>query len=61
MLFLFGFCYAFARICLLMHCGHLLGKGLVYAVYLLSCHFPIGILGQMWCLIVSITDLCPLS
>ena len=23
--------------------------------------FPIGILGQVWCLIVSIPDLCPLS
>ena len=22
--------------------------------------FPIGILGQVWCLIVSIPDLCPL-
>ena len=26
-----------------------------------DCHFPIGILGQVWCLIVSISDLCPLS
>ena len=26
-----------------------------------SCHFPIGILGQVWCLIVSIPDLCPPS
>ena len=26
-----------------------------------SCHFPIGILGQVWCLIVSIPDLCSLS
>ena len=25
------------------------------------CHFPIGILGQVWYLIVSIPDLCPLS
>ena len=25
------------------------------------CHFPIGILGQVWCLIVSIPDLYPLS
>ena len=23
--------------------------------------FPFGILGQVWCLIVSIPDLCPLS
>ena len=28
MLFLSCFCYAFVRICLLMPCGHLLGKGL---------------------------------
>ena len=28
-------------------------------VTLQSC--PIGILGQVWCLIVSIPDLCPLS
>ena len=26
-----------------------------------SCHFPIGILGQVWCLIVSIPDHCSLS
>ena len=28
-----------------------------------SCHFPIEILGQLWCLVVSIPgpDLCPLS
>ena len=26
-----------------------------------SCHFPIGILGQVWCLIVSTPDLSPLS
>ena len=25
------------------------------------CTFLIGILGQVWCLIVSIPDLCPLS
>ena len=34
---------------------------LVCDVKLCSCHFPIGNLGQMWCLIVSIPDLCPLS
>ena len=40
------------------------GKGLtseLSIVYLRSCHFPIGILGQVWCLIVSIPDLCPFS
>ena len=34
---------------------------LVCDVLLWSCHFPIGILGRVWCLIVSIPDLCPLS
>ena len=33
---------------------------LVCDVYLWR-HFPIGILGQVWCLIVLIPDLCPLS
>ena len=27
----------------------------------LFCHFPIGILGQVWYLIVSIPDLCTLT
>ena len=26
-----------------------------------NCHFPIGILGQVWYLIVSIPDLCTLT
>ena len=34
---------------------------LVCDILLRSCHFPIGILGQVWCLIVSIPDLCPRS
>ena len=34
---------------------------LVCDVLLWRCRFPIGILGQVWCLIVSIPDLCPLS
>ena len=34
---------------------------LVFDVLLWRCHFPIGILGQVWCLIVSIPDLCHLS
>ena len=25
------------------------------------CHFPVGILGHVWCLVVLIPDLCPLS
>ena len=30
-------------------------------VLLWVCHFPIGILGQVWYLIVSIPDLCTLT
>ena len=51
MLFLSCFCNAFLQVCLLMPCGHLLGCLIV------KLSLPIGILGQMWCLIVSIPDL----
>ena len=34
---------------------------LVCGVFLYVCHFPIGILGQVWYLIVSIPDLCTLT
>ena len=34
---------------------------LVCSVLLRVCHFPIGILGQVWYLIVSIPDLCTLT
>ena len=34
---------------------------LVCGVFLWVCHFPIGILGQVWYLIVSIPDLCTLT
>ena len=58
MSFTFCFCYAFVRVC-----GHLLGKDwplvFVCGVKFWRCHFPIWILGQVWCLIVSIPDLCP--
>ena len=44
---------------------HLLGKGwpLCSRLWCLLwvCHFPIGILGQVWYLIVSISDLCTLT
>ena len=36
------FCYAFVRARLLMHCGHLLGKG-----------WPLG--SRLWCLIVKLS------
>ena len=41
MLFLSCVCYAFVRVCLLMSCGHLLGKG-----------WPLG--SRLWFLIVSL-------
>ena len=54
----------FVRVCLYVLCGHLLGKGwpLDSRLWCLLwvCHFPIGILGQVWYLIVSIPDLCNL-
>ena len=54
----------FVRICLYVLCGHLLGKGWPLGsrlwCLLWVCHFPIGILGQVWYLIVSIPDLCNL-
>ena len=58
-------CFVFVRVCLYVLCGHLLGKGwplgslLWYLLWV--CHFSIGILGQVWYLIVSIPDLCTLT
>ena len=40
--FMSRFCYAFVRICLLMPCGHLRGKG-----------WPLG--SRVWCLIVKLS------
>ena len=39
------------------------GKGLAswLSFVMSNCEVPIGILGQVWCLIVSLPDLCPLS
>ena len=58
-------CYVFGRVCLYVLCGHLLGKdwplGSRLWCQLWVCHFPIGILGQVWYLIVSIPDLCTLT
>ena len=54
----------FVRVCLYVLCGHLLEKGWPLGsrlwCLLWVCHFPIGILGQVWYLIVSIPDLCNL-
>ena len=54
------------HVCSVKPCGHLLGKGwplgsLVCDVLLCFVTFPYGILGQVWCLIVSIPDLYLLS
>ena len=58
-------CYVFVRVCLYVLWGHLLGKGWPLGsrlwCLLWVCHFPIGILGQVWYLIVSIPDLCTLT
>ena len=55
----------FVHVCLYVPCGHLLGKGWPLGsrlwCLLWVCHFPIGILGQVWYLIVSIPDLCTIT
>ena len=55
----------FVRVCLYVLRGHLLGKGWPLGsrlwCILWVCHFPIGILGQVWYLIVSFPDLCNLT
>ena len=55
----------FVRVCLYVLRGHLLGKGWPLGsrlwCLLWVCHFPIGILGQVWYLIVLIPDLCKLT
>ena len=58
-------CFVFVRVCLYVLCGHLQGKGWPLGsrlwCLLWVCHFPIGILGQVWYLIVSIPDLCTIT
>ena len=55
----------FVHVCLYVLCGHLLGKcwplGSRLWCLMWVCHFPIGILGQVWYLIVSIPDLCTIT
>ena len=58
--FLSCVCYAFMRVSLYVHALWSPDfLALVCDVYLF--HFPIGILGQVWYLIVSILDLCTLT
>ena len=59
--FLSCFCYGFVRICLYVPCGHLLGKDWPLAsrswCLLFVYHFPNGILGQVWYMVLSFPDL----
>ena len=65
MVFMSCVCYAFVRVCLYVPCGHLLGKGWPLGSRLwcltVSLSLPIGILGLVRCLIVSIPDICTLT
>ena len=64
MLFMSCVCHAFASVhcCLMVTCWERADLlALVCDVSLCFCHFPIGILGQVWYLNVSIPDLCHLS
>ena len=62
MFFLSCVCYAFARVCLYMclvvTCWE---RADLLALVCGVCHVPIGILGQVKHLIVSIPDLCTLT
>ena len=63
------FCLVFAMslcasvyMCFLVTCWERVDLlALVCGVLLCVCHFPIGILGQVWYLIVLIPDLCTLT
>ena len=65
----FFICIEFAKplcasvyMCLVVNCWERTDLfALVCGVLLWVCHFPIGILGQVWYLIVSIPDLCTLT
>ena len=65
---MFLFCLVFAMFCARLFICALWSpawKGLTswlsFVVSSVSCHFPIGILGQVWYLIVSIPDLCTIT
>ena len=60
MLFLSCVCCAFVRVCLLMPCACWERADLLALVCDVKL-FPLVSLGQVWYLIVSIPDLCPLS
>ena len=65
---MFLFCLVFAMslcasvyMCFVVTCWERADLGSRLWCLLLVCHFPIGILGQVWYLIVSIPDLCTLT
>ena len=54
--------YASGYMCLVVTCWERADLlGLVCGVLLCVCYFPIGILGQVWYLILWIPDLCTLN
>ena len=54
--------YAPVYLCLVVTCTEMADLlALVFGVLLLVCRFPIGILGQVWYLIISISDQCTLT
>ena len=57
LVFLMPLC-ASVYLCLVVTCWERLTSWISFMVY---CHFPIGIFGQVWYLIVSIPDLCTLT
>ena len=63
---MFLFCLMFVMplcasvyLCLVATAGKGLTSWISFVVY--NCHFPIGILGHVWYLFVSIPDLCTLT
>ena len=65
MLFLSCVCYVFCGRLFIVALWSPAGKGrtswLSFVMSNCECYFPIGMLGQVWYLIVLIPDLCPLS
>ena len=61
MLFLFCFANCFHARLFVDALWSPAGKGLASWLSFVMSNFPIGILGQLWCLIVSIPDFCHLS
>ena len=64
MFFLSCVCYAFVHVYLYLVVTYWERAGLLALVCGVSvkvCHFPFGILGQVWYLIVLIPDLCTLT